>query len=241
MVRKVDISFGRSFSSRRAASSQRPAARSSAWRRWWPPAMIAGAVCSRWAGRHGSGAARGRRAAAARCAASIARPPGERASRSAASSLRFHNFRVQSLFEPNTANRPRKPYKPLLASNGQRRHTNVRMHMQTPTPHADTSDHASPSSPFRASLDPRGVSSPGHFRLGRAGCSGTSGGITARGEESKLTASCRARLQACQALVLPLSSRCLLSRSANCAAKAPSCRALRCASPSSSIKRLGRC
>ena len=26
-------------------------------------------------------------------------------------------FRVQSLFEPNTANRPRKPYKPLLASN----------------------------------------------------------------------------------------------------------------------------
>jgi len=39
-------------------------------------------------------------------------------------------FRVQSLFEPNTANRPRKPYKPLLASNGQRRHTNVRMHMQ---------------------------------------------------------------------------------------------------------------
>ena len=34
--------------------------------------MIAGAVCSRWAGRHGSGAARGRRAAAARSAASSA-------------------------------------------------------------------------------------------------------------------------------------------------------------------------
>jgi len=30
-------------------------------------------------------------------------------------------FRVQSLFEPNTANRPRKPYKPLLASNDGRR------------------------------------------------------------------------------------------------------------------------
>eukprot|EP00964_Phaeocystis_antarctica_P086669 scaffold54899_cov77-Phaeocystis_antarctica.AAC.2 len=28
----------------------------------------------------------------------------------------FAEFRVQSLFEPNTANRPRKPYKPLLAS-----------------------------------------------------------------------------------------------------------------------------
>ena len=29
----------------------------------------------------------------------------------------WSEFRVQSLFEPNTANRPRKPYKPLLASN----------------------------------------------------------------------------------------------------------------------------
>eukprot|EP00964_Phaeocystis_antarctica_P094951 scaffold61551_cov61-Phaeocystis_antarctica.AAC.2 len=42
-----------------------------------------------------------------------------------------------------------------LASNGQRRHTNVRMHMQTPTPHADTSDHASPDSPLRASFHVR--------------------------------------------------------------------------------------
>eukprot|EP00964_Phaeocystis_antarctica_P157797 scaffold128155_cov60-Phaeocystis_antarctica.AAC.4 len=40
--------------------------------------------------------------------------------------------------------------------------------MQTPTPHTDTSDHVSPRSP---SLDPREVSSPGRFRLGRAGCS----------------------------------------------------------------------
>ena len=70
-------------------------------------------------------------------------------------------------------------------------------------------------------MDPREVSSPGHFRLGGAGCSGTNGGITAGGGQSKLTASCRARLQACQVLVLPLSSRCLLLCSANCAAKAP--------------------
>ena len=53
LVRKVDISFGRSFSSRRAASSQRASARSSGWRRWWPPAKLAGAVCSRWAERLG--------------------------------------------------------------------------------------------------------------------------------------------------------------------------------------------
>eukprot|EP00964_Phaeocystis_antarctica_P083909 scaffold52833_cov40-Phaeocystis_antarctica.AAC.1 len=52
------------------------------------------------------------------------------------------------------------PISRSLASNGQRRHTNVRMHMQTPTPHADTFDHASPSSPLRANLDPREVSSP---------------------------------------------------------------------------------
>eukprot|EP00964_Phaeocystis_antarctica_P011602 scaffold6416_cov66-Phaeocystis_antarctica.AAC.4 len=49
----------------------------------------------------------------------------------------------------------RPTYKQLLGSNGQRRHTNVRMHMQTPTPHTDTADHVSPRSPLRASLDPR--------------------------------------------------------------------------------------
>ena len=59
MVRKDKFSWSRSFSSRRAASSQRASARSSGWRRWWPPAKLAGAVCSRWAGRRGSEAARG--------------------------------------------------------------------------------------------------------------------------------------------------------------------------------------
>ena len=51
-------------------------------------------------------------------------------------------------------------------------------HTQTPP---KITAHASPSPPLRASLDPREVSPPGHFRLGRAGCSGTNGGITARG------------------------------------------------------------
>jgi len=51
-------------------------------------------------------------------------------------------------------------------------------HTQTPP---KITAHASPSPPLRASLDPREVSPPGHFRLGRAGCSGTNGGVTAGG------------------------------------------------------------
>jgi hypothetical protein len=49
------MSWGRSVSSRRAASSQRAAAWSSGWRRWWPPWVAWARVCER-DGQGGGGA-----------------------------------------------------------------------------------------------------------------------------------------------------------------------------------------
>jgi hypothetical protein len=77
------VSWGRSFSSRRAASSQRAAAWSSGWRRWWSPWVAWVRVCER-DGQGGGG--RRRRAVVGTALRTPLRSIARQARRSAASS-----------------------------------------------------------------------------------------------------------------------------------------------------------